>query len=141
MIQTDTIDHDALDSFVEGFGQREWTDRLTELGLAAAKPTRLGRALQQRHIIELTIERWRKPGRNRSPSPGECCIGRLAADASRLFDALPGPARDKLRSCLRQAAEADNTLISAFHLLRTAALQRSRGFDVEFAGSAGRGEF
>ena len=134
MTSTDTIDPDALDGFVEGFGQREWTDRMAELQRATAKPTRLGRALQQRHVIELTIERWRKPGRNRPPSPGESCIGRLAGDASRLFDALPGPARDRLRSCLRRAAEADNTLISAFHLLRTAALQRSRGFDVEFAG-------
>ena len=128
------VDPNALDAFVEGFGSRKWAERIAELKRTAGQPTRLGRALQQRHIIELTIDRWRKPGRNRAPSPGELCIARLATDASRLFDELPGPARDRLRTCLRLAAEADNTLISAFHLLRTAALQRSRGFSVEFAG-------
>ena len=128
------VDSAALDSFVQGFGPREWGERIADLERAAAKPTRLGRALQQRHIIELTVDRWRKPGRNRPPSPGELCITRLATDASRLFEELPGAGRDRLRARLRLAAEADNTLISTFHLLRTAALQRSRGFDVEFAG-------
>ncbi len=128
------IDSASLDAFVEGFGYREWTSRLAELEQGAAKPTRLGRALQQRHIIELTIERWRGAGRNRLPSPGERCIARLAADASRLFDELPGKGRDRLRASLRLAAQADNTLVTAFHLLRTAALQRSRGFEVEFTG-------
>ena len=128
------IDAAALDAFVHGFGHREWTERMATLNQAVAQPTRMGRALQQRHIIELTIERWRRPGRNRAASPGERCIGQLAADASRLFEDLPGEGRDRLRTCLQQAAEADNTLVSAFHMLRTAAIQRSRGFDVEFSG-------
>ncbi len=128
------VDCAALASFVEGFGSQEWADRISALEREAAKPTRQGRALQQRHIIELTIDRWRKPGRNRPPSPGEVCITRLATDASRLFEELPSRSRDRLRTRLRRAAEADNTLISPFHLLRTAALQRGRGFDVEFAG-------
>ncbi len=135
MSSADTqVDPSALDAFVEGFGSRKWTDRIIELERAAAKPTRQGRALQQRHIIELTIDRWRKPGRNRPPSAGELCIARLATDASRLFEDLPGAGRDRLRARLQQAAESDNTLISTFHLLRTAALQRGRGFDVAFAG-------
>ncbi len=128
------VDPAALQSFVDGFGSRKWADRIAELKAAAAKPTRQGRALQQRHIIELTIDRWRKAGRNRPPSPAESCIARLATDASRLFSDLPGRSRDRLRTRLRLAAEADNTLIPAFHLLRTAALQRARGFDVEFSG-------
>jgi hypothetical protein len=128
------IDSAALDQFVDGFGPGEWATRISDLEREAAKPTRLGRAIQQRHIIELTIDRWRKPGRNRPPSPGERSIAELATDASRLFDALPGASRDKLRTRLRTAAEADNTLIPAFHILRTAALQRARGFDVSFAG-------
>lgn len=128
------VDSTALEAFVEGFGSREWGERIAELERASAKPTRLGRALQQRHIVELTIDRWRKPGRNRPPSPGELCITRLAMDASRLFDDLPGESRDRLRTRLRLAAEADNTLIAPFHVLRTAALQRARGFSVEFAG-------
>ena len=126
----------ALEAFVDGFGVEQWSSRLAELEKAATRPTRLGRALQQRHIIELTIERWRKPGRNRPPSPGELCITRLASDASTLFEELPSRSRDGLRARLQQAADADNTLIPVFHLLRTAALQRGRGFSVAFAGLA-----
>ena len=80
------------------------------------------------------MNRWCKPGRNRAPSLAERRIASLATDASRLFDALPGRSRDRLRDSLRIAAEGDNTLVPTFHLLRTAALQRARGFDVSFAG-------
>ncbi len=129
-----TINSAGLDEFVDRFGKGEWATRISDLEREAAKPTRLGRAIQQRHIIELTIDRWRKPGRNRPPSAGERCIAKLAADASRLFEELPGASRDRLRARLQRAAEADNTLIPAFHILRTAALQRARGFEVLFAG-------
>jgi hypothetical protein len=128
------IDCAALDAFVEGFGVRAWQERVAELEEAASTATYRGRAALQRHVIELTIERWRKPGRNRLPSPAECRIADLAADASRLFDELPGEGRTRLRAALRTAAEAVNTLIPTFHLLRTAALQRARGFQVQFAG-------
>jgi hypothetical protein len=128
------IDTAALDAFVEGFGIRAWQERVAELESAASSATHRGRAAMQRHVIELTIERWRKPSRNRLPSPAECRIASLAADASRLFDELPGEGRTRLRAALRTASEAVNTLIPAFHLLRTAALQRARGFQVCFAG-------
>ena len=128
------IDATALQAFVEGFGACAWSERLSELERAAACPTRLGRAVLQRHAVELTINRWRIPGRNRPPSPAERRISSLAADASRLFDALPAPGRDRLRLQLRKAATGDNTLIPSFHLLRIASLQRARGFDVAFTG-------
>ncbi len=128
------IDSDALQAFVAAIGEPAWSERLNLLEKAAKRPTRLGRAVLQRHVIELTINRWRVAGRNRAPSLAEHCIASLAADASRLFDALPSRGRTRLRNCLRAAAERDNTLIPAFHLLRTAALQRARGFAVSFAG-------
>lgn len=128
------IDAAALQAFVEGFGARAWSERLGELERAAASSTRLGRAVLQRHVVELTINRWRVAGRNRPPSPAERRISSLAADASRLFDALPVPGRDRLRAQLREAATGDNTLIAPFHLMRIAALQRARGFDVAFTG-------
>ncbi len=130
----DSIDSAALRAFVDGFGKRAWAERLTSLEQEAGKPTRVGRAVLQRHVVELTVNRWCKPGRNRAPSLAERRIASLAADASRLFDSLPGRSRDRLRDSLRTAAEGDNTLIPAFHLLRTAAMQRQRGFDVSFAG-------
>ena len=128
------VDSAALESFVDGFGSREWMERIAGLRKATATASHLGRALQQRHVVELTIDLWRRPGRNRPPSPGELCIAQLAADASRLFDELPSRGRDRLRQRLQMAAEADNTLIPVFHLLRTAALQRARGFGVQFTG-------
>jgi hypothetical protein len=133
-VDPDCIDVAALDAFVEGFGRDAWQNRVSALEIATAGGTRAGRAATQRHVIELTIEGWRKRGRNRAPSPAELRIAGLAADASRLFDALPGPGRTRLRAALRDAAEADNTLIPAFHLLRTAALHRARGYAVQFAG-------
>jgi hypothetical protein len=128
------IDPAPLNAFVAGFGADLWRDRLATLERAAAPPTRIGRAVMQRHAIELTINRWRKPGINRRPSPAERRITALAADASHLFDQLPGQGPDRLRSALQATAMGSETLIAPFHLLRTAALQRSRGFDVAFAG-------
>ena len=126
---------------MESFGKTIWAERLSALERAAAKPTRLGRATLQRHVVELTINRWRLAGRNRPPSVAERRIASLAADASRLFDALPGRSRDRLRNRLRAETEQDRTLIPTFHLLRTAALQRARGFDVSFAGLEDETEF
>jgi hypothetical protein len=129
-----SIDVAALNAFVEGFGASAWQERHAALAAEAAVSTHAGRAALQRHIIEITIERWRKRGYNRLPSPAELRIAELAADASRLFDTLPSAGRDRLRASLRTAAEAVNTLMPAFHLLRTASMQRARGFEVQYAG-------
>jgi hypothetical protein len=47
---------------------------------------------------------------------------------------LSPPARLRFRAMLAEAMLLANTLVPVFHLLRTAALQRSRGFSVHFAG-------
>jgi hypothetical protein len=128
------IDAAALDAFVEGFGKAAWDVRLKTLEAAANANTRAGRVALQRHVIELTIENWRKRGRNRTPSPAELRITDLATAASHLFDTLPPAGRTRLRDALQCAAVANNTLIPSFHILRTAALHRARGFAVQFAG-------
>ena len=128
------VDTAALQGFVEGFGKRAWAERVAELEHAVAGQTRQCRAGQQRHIIELTINRWLRAGRNRPPSVAELRIASLAADASRLFDTLPPDGRDRFRAQLRGAAVGNNTFIPPFHLLRIAALQRTRGFDVAHTG-------
>ena len=129
-----SVDPAALQAFVEGFGKRAWADRMDELAHVTTGQSRQSRAGQQRHVIELTINRWLRSGRNRPPSVAERCIANLAADASRLFDALPAAGRDRLRARLRGAAIGGNTFIPPFHLLRIAALQQSRGFAVSYAG-------
>ncbi len=128
------IDIAALDDFVELAGPRAWRERLGALERLATRPTHAGRAAVQRHIIELTIDRLRRVGRNRPPSVAECRIAELAADASRLNGELRAPGRNRLRAAIRAALENVSTLVPAFHLLRTAALQRARGFDVAFPG-------
>ena len=129
-----SIDSAALQAFVDGFGKRAWAERMGELESIVAGATRLNRAAQQRHVVELTINRWLQPGRNRPPSVAERCIAEIATDGSRLFDTLPPASRDRFRARLRGAAIGRNTFISPFHLLRIAALQRARGFAVSFAG-------
>ncbi len=136
-----TIDTAALQAFVEGFGPRAWAERIAELEGVTAGSTRLSRAAQQRHVVELTINRWLRPGRNRLPSVAELRIASLAADASRLFDELPQGSRDRFRGRLRRAAVGDNTLIPSFHVMRIAQMQRARGFEVAFAGLADEASF
>ena len=133
-VQQGSIDTAAIQAFVDGFGADAWDERMCELQAVTAGQTRLSRAAQQRHIVELTINRWLRSGRNRPPSTAERCIASLAADASRLFDSLPGKAKNRFRARLRGAAVGTKTFIAPFHMLRIAALQRSRGFVVQFAG-------
>ncbi len=128
------VDPAALEAFVEGFGVAEWDERLQTIQQAARDQTRFGRAVMQRHVLELTIERWRRVGRNRAPSLAERRIVSLAADASRLFETLPGKGRERLRHALQQAAQANCTLMPIFHMLRAAALQKARGFQVSYPG-------
>ena len=136
-----TVDTAALQAFVDGFGPVAWAERMTELESACAGATRMARAAQQRHVVELTINRWLRAGRNRPPSVAELRIADLAADSSRLFDELPEGSRDRFRSRLRRAAIGDNTLIPSFHVMRIAQMQRARGFDVAFAGLADEASF
>jgi len=130
----DPIDPAALDAFVGCIGVRPWRDRLGVLRAGAAAQTRLGRQRSQRHCIELAIERLRRNRLERPPSVAERWIATLAAAAATLFDVLPNEGRLRLAALLRCALVDDGCLVPAFHLLRTAALQRSRGFTVAFAG-------
>jgi len=123
----------AAQTFVDLVGRKAWADRLGEIGREAAGGTRAGKAMVQRHAIELTIERLRRRS-NRSPSPAECRIAALAADAVDIAEAMSPQARDRLIGVLRAALAGDGTLIAPFHLLRTASVQRMRGFAVSFAG-------
>lgn len=126
------IDRAALDAFVDAFGPRVWRDHLAALQRGTAAQTRAGRALLQRHCIELTIERLRRSA-PRPPGPVERRIAALAADAVALANDLPAAARLRLCALLRRSLDEAGTLVPVFHLLRTAALQRSRGFAVTFA--------
>ena len=129
----DPINPAALNAFVECVGARAWGDRLEALRSGASVQTRAGRQRSQRHCIEFTIERLRR-GLLRQPSVAEQWIASLAAAAVALFMSLPNEGRQRLVALLRASLADDACLVPVFHLLRTAELQRSRGFDVAFAG-------
>jgi hypothetical protein len=106
---------------------------MAEIGRCAAFGPRAGQAVRQRHALELAIERLRGT-LTRPPTPPELHAARLAGDAVRLSRRLSARGRSRLRDTLRQALTREATLVPIFHLLRTAALQQSRGFAVGFAG-------
>ena len=106
---------------------------MAEIGRRAGSGPRAGRVVRQLHALELAIARMRG-SLGRPPSMAELHAARLAGDAATLARELSARGKTRLRDMLRAALEDDGTLMPVFHLLRTAELQRSRGFSVEFAG-------
>ncbi|MBV8577548.1 MAG: hypothetical protein JOZ58_21230 [Acetobacteraceae bacterium] len=123
----------AIDDFVALAGRRLWTARIAEIARRVAAGRRSGKAILQRHVIELTIERLRRP-LDREPSDAERRIAHWAREAASLDPALNAKGRKKWAKVLREAMIDGHTLAPAFHVLRTAAMQRKRGFEVGFAG-------
>ncbi len=127
-------------AFVELVGRRVWGERLRDIGRQAAGGPRAGRAMLQRHAVELAIEKLLQRI-NRPPTVAECRVAALAGRAARLADSLDPAARDRLIAMLHASLVGDATLIAPFHLLRTATIQEARGFDVAFAGLADGASF
>jgi hypothetical protein len=129
-----TSHRDSAARFVELIGLNAWNVRIAELRRAAACGPRLGRALVQRHAIECAIERLRRGVE--TSSAVESAVASLCADAVDLAASLPPGGRGRLAAALAEALSETRTLVPLFHLLRTAALQRARGFDVAALGLA-----
>jgi hypothetical protein len=131
--QPPPFDPRALDAFVALVGARVWSARLAEIAHRARFGPRSGQGTRFRHALELAIDRLRGT-LIRPATTAELHAARLAADTVALSRRLRGHARARLRERLHAAMTGDGTLVPVFHLLRTAGLQRSRGFDVRFAG-------
>ena len=82
------------------------------------------------------IDRRRDGSAERGLSTAERRIATYAADAVALHEQLGKAGRTRLRRRLTESLAGEDCLVPLFHLLRTAALQRSRGFEVAFAGFA-----
>ncbi len=119
-------------AFVELAGAAAWVRRLAEIRDRAAAGPRAGLAMRQRHAIELTIERLRRP--DHRPNPPEAMIAGFAAETVRLARGLTRSGRVRLAERLDQALTGGGTLIGMFHHVRTALLQSERGFTVTHAG-------
>ncbi len=123
----------SLAALVDVVGAPFWATRMARLAAEIGSSQRVGRALAQRHVIEITLERLRRNGVSLVPTATERGIVGLAAEAASVFASLTRTGRARMRAALRAGLTGDNTLIPVFHMLRCAALQRSRGFAVRFA--------
>ena len=122
-----------MQTFGDVVGARVWTRRMAELARSVGRTQHAGRALVQRHALELALDRLRA-GLNRPPAATERRLLDLAGETVAAYAGLGRAGRERLRATLRTALSDENTLVPAFHLMRTAALHRARGFDVRFAG-------
>lgn len=123
----------SIDPFVALVGSKRWRDRLMEIRDLAASGPRAGQAIRQRHGIELTLEKLRRH-RNALPSVTEVLLGRIASEIPVVAAGLAPAGRERFIERLREALTGPNTPIAVFHLIRTAMLQQSRGFEVSFTG-------
>lgn len=85
-----------------------------------------------RHAIEAAVERLQLGVR--VPTRAERRIGALSQEAVALNRQLGRQAGMRFRAVLASTLEGEATLVPLFHLLRTAAMQRARGFNVAFTG-------
>ena len=117
-------------------GDRRWAARLAEIGRRTAAASLAGRAAQQRHALELVLGRLAEPTALAKASPAERRVGAFAREAVRLAATLPAGPRKRLRDLIEAGLTGEATLVPLFHMLRTAALHRTRGFTVAFTGLA-----
>lgn len=123
-------------AFARLCGTRAWSARLADLTRRAQAGPLSGRAAQQRHALEFVLARAADPGAAGRLSLAERRVLAFAQDAVRLARGLPDAPRARLRALVQHGLTGEATLIPLFHLLRTAALYRDRGFAVDFAGLA-----
>ncbi len=102
--------------------------------LRGATATRQSKGALQFHAIEMVIDRLARGKSNRTLTAAEQRITSYATDAVTLHEQLSPAGRARLQTNLGAALTPGTCLVSVFHVLRTAALQRSRAFDVGFAG-------
>jgi hypothetical protein len=117
-------------------GDRRWAVRLDEIGRRAAANSHAGRAAQQRHALELILARLSEPKALAKASLAERRVTAFAREAVRLADTLPPAPRKRLHDRIEAGLTGEATLVPLFHLVRTAALHRVRGFEVAFTGLA-----
>ena len=119
-------------AFIRLVGAKPWQARMAELADRAGCGLRGGKALVQRHAIELTLDRQARGGM--IDSRAAQIVAGLAQEAVATHARLSPQGRAALKERLREALSGEATLAPLMHLLRTAALQRSRGFAVRHTG-------
>ncbi len=124
---------EVIGRFVNVVGRSHWTKRLAEIRTFCRGGQRSGRALAQRHIVELTLERFRTAEQARPITPAEQAVCRLAAEAVRAYASLPREGKQRMRAALVASLSGSEVLIGLFHVFHIAILQIRRGFTVRYA--------
>lgn len=127
-------DSSIATAFTRLAGGRAWSARIAELARRTQSGRLTGRAAQQRHALEFVLARAVEPGARLGSA--ERRVLAFAQEAVKLARTLPEEPRARLRALVLDGLTGEQTLIPLFHLLRTAALYRARGFAVEFTGLA-----
>lgn len=128
------MDPAALRAFVALAGKAVWTSRVRDLGARLQPGSLAGRAAQQRHALELILARLSKPELLAKAGRAERRVLAFAREAAELAKSLPEGPRARLKALVGEGLKGEATLVPLFHLIRTAALKRARGFEVRFAG-------
>lgn len=123
----------GLEAFVGLIGVRRWQSRLAEIRMLCSSGPRAGQASRQHFAIELTLARLCR-GTPSKPNVAEAQLSDIAQQVVTLADTLSAVGRDRLLCRLNECLTGGSTLVPVFHLVRTAMLQRSRGFVVQFTG-------
>lgn len=124
----------AVKAFVALAGGAAWRKRMADLGARLQPGSLAGRAMQQRHALELILARLSKPELLAKAGRAERRVLAFAREAAELAKSLPAGPRARLRALVGDGLSGDATLVPLFHLVRTAALLRARGFEVSFDG-------
>lgn len=127
-------DPGALRDFLRIAGRDAWGRRVSDLGTRASRATFAGRAAQRRHAAELILARMTDAqALARAGTPERRVLG-FAREVAQLAETLPAEPRARLTAMVREGLSGEATLIPLFHLVRTAAIARGRGFAVRFDG-------
>ncbi len=127
-------DAKVISAFIALIGPKLWAARIGDISREVARSQRVGRALLQWHALEICIERLRRGGIAVEAGPSERCVIGLMQEALRAGAEMGGVGQNRLRETLAACLVREHNLVPVFHLLRTAALQRSRGFSVRYCG-------
>jgi hypothetical protein len=118
-------------SLAEFLGKTVWNDRFAQIRGKIVTPTRGARLAASRFAAECAIEKAR---RGQPLSVPETALVELATRIPALHDSLTAKGKTRLNQTLTAAMTGEQTLLPVLHLLHTATLQQSRGFDVSFTG-------
>jgi hypothetical protein len=121
----------SANDFTALTGKSVWRNRMAEIFDRIGKPTRSGKLMASRFAAERAIEKAR---RGQPLTPAEASLVELATRLPALHDSLNAAGQSRLGEALESAMVGDETVVKLLHLVYTAGLQASRGFDVAFTG-------